>query len=108
MPNLVKSFCSRISREFAATKASSESELSGVSASSENKVQNASEISLEVTKRKNIPGETWYHYYDGNWTLLIEDFPALEGLGRDSHGFIDSNLVGLYNIFLKRNFIDLK
>ena len=108
MTNLVKSFCSRISREFSATKASSKSELSGDSATSENKVQNASESSLEVTKRKNIPGETWYHYYDGNWTLLIEDFPALEGLGRDSHGFIDSNLVGLYNIFLKRNFIDLK
>ena len=95
------SFCSRISREFAATKASSDSELSEIIGSSANKVQNASDFSSETTKRKNIPGSTWYHYYDGNWTQLIEDFPALKEMERDSHGFTDkNNLVGLYNIFL--------
>ena len=100
MTTLVTSFCSRISREFSTTKASSDSKLSEVSESSANKVHNASESSLEATKRKNIPGSTWYHYYDGNWTLLVEDFPALKGLERDSHGFTDkNNLVGLYNIF---------
>ena len=108
MTTLVTSFCSRISREFAATKAFSDSELSEVSGSSANKVHNASESSVEATKRKNIPGSTWYHYYDGNWTLLVEDFPSLKGQEQDSHGFTDKNLVGLFNIFPKRNFINLK
>ena len=100
MTTFTTSFCSRISREFAATKASLDSELSGVNGSSENKVQNASESSLEATKRNNIPGSTWYHYFDGNWTQLIDDFPGLKGQERDSHGFTDENLVSLRNIFL--------
>ena len=78
-------------------------ELTASTGSSENsEFFVASEASLEVSKRKNIPGATWYHYWDGNWTLLVEDFPGLKELERDSDGFIDDDLVRLRFFSLKK------
>ena len=74
-----------------------DSELTAPARSSENsETFVASKASLEVAKRKNIPGATWYHYWDGNWTLLIEDFPALKELEQDSNGFTDEDLVRIF------------